>query len=43
MRETLKDILLVFAAAAFALAANYYLVNYRSAQNPVLATQERGK
>jgi hypothetical protein len=43
MRETLKDVLLVFAVAAIAILANYYLVNDQPAQNPSEGSQQHRK
>jgi hypothetical protein len=43
MREVWKDTLLFLAAVAIAMAANYYLVNYRSAQPPPPAEQQKPK
>jgi hypothetical protein len=34
MRDTLRDLLLVLTVAALAMAANYYLDNYRSGRKP---------
>lgn len=43
MRDTLKDILMVFVAVGIAMLGNYYFVNYRSAQTAVTPAQRLGR
>jgi hypothetical protein len=42
MRENWKDMLFVFAVAAFSFAVNHYALNYRVAPEIRRRTRERG-